>query len=500
MKWKVLLILVAVLSTFVFAVEYPTTVKILLSTELSSWGSSKGYAFEKVDIKSARPFVITSDNFEKSFTNGEIILTPDGDKIHVKVKDFERTLGAEVVLTPKNSKTKFMLQNAKRKLGAPIYPGELIIKNIGGKLYVINEVSIEEYVKRVVPSEMPASFPKEALKAQAVAARSIAVLSAMNPKDKFLSYGADVDDSILSQVYNNVEFTSVIEDAVDETKGTVMFYEGKLVDQLNYFSTSSGFTANVEEVWSYKDKFPGKPVPFLKSQPQFENLKVPAEFANDMGMPDIQREDVARWFFKMWKIPEGTIFYDAQSPWFRWKVTLTQEQLQNIVSKTLPQRERADKVLNADFIQVKSGMKPDDPNFSTGKIYDLHVIKRGHGGNVMILEIVAENGTWWIYKEYNIRFVIRPRKDFAKSEEDIVLRLYNGSTWNNYSILPSAFFTMDIERDSQGNLIKVTFWGGGNGHGVGMSQYGAKFMGNNGYSYKDILKRYYYGVEIKAVY
>ncbi|MCD6449302.1 MAG: SpoIID/LytB domain-containing protein [Thermotogaceae bacterium] len=500
MKWKILLGLLIILSASVFAIEYPSTVKVLLSTELSSWGSSKGYAFEKVVIKSTRPFTIKSGDFEKTFVNGETVLTAEGDKVLVKIADFEKTLESKVALIPQDFKAKFTLVNAKRKLGSPVYPGKLIIKNIDGKLYVVNEVSIEEYVKRVVPSEMPASFPKEALKAQAVAARSVAVLSALNPQEKFLKYGADVDDSILSQVYNNVEFTSVIEDAVSETEGLIMFYEGKIIEQLNYFSTSSGFTANAEEVWAFKDKFPGKPIPFLKSQPQFENLKVPPKFADGKGLPDIQREDVARWFFKMWKLPEGSVFYDSQSPWFRWKVTLSQKQLQNIISKTIPQREKADKILNADFIQVKSGMKPDDPDFSTGEIYDLNVIKRGHGGNVMIFEIVAENGTWWIYKEYNIRFVIRPRKDFAESDKDIVLHLYDGTTWNNYSILPSAFFIMDIERDLQGNLVEVTFWGGGNGHGVGMSQYGAKFMGSHGYGYEDILKRYYYGVKIKKVY
>jgi len=298
-----------------------------------------------------------------------------------------------------------------------------------------------------------------------------------------------VDDSISTQVYNNISFTDKVREAVKETQGIVVFYEDEIVDTMVYFSTSSGFTANVEEVWSYGSKFPGRKIPYLRAQPQFEGMDV----------PNLRDEAEADWFFRSWRW-FFVKFYDSISPWFRWKVTLTREQLENIMSKTIPQRERADKILKADFVRVIEGMDPSDPNFSIGELLDLRVIRRGEGGNVMTLEIVGTNGRWQIDKEYNIRFVIRPRKDFAKSKEDIILHLYNGKVIKNYSILPSAFFTMDIERDKDGRIETVTFYGGGNGHGVGMSQYGARYLGEIGWNYDEIVKKFYHGVKLKKIY
>ncbi len=487
---RLFLLSLLILGILVLATDYPSTIKVLLSRSLASWGKSQGYDFEKLEISSTRSFKISSGDFEKIVgMNTQLVLEPSQNGITVKGRDFEEELGEEVVLVQTSRRGLFTIMNAKRALGTPEYPGKLIVKKIEGKLYVVNEVPIEEYVKRVIPSEMPASFPKESLKAQAVAARSLAVLRALNPSKKYAKYGADCDDSIYTQVYNNVEFNQTVEEAVNETKGIVMFYGGKIVDTMVYFSTSSGFTANVEEVWSDGSKFPGKVIPYLRAQPQFEGMEV----------PDVSKEDVASWFFKKWDW-EGVKFYDFDSPWFRWKVTLTRKQLENIISKTIPQRERADKILKADFIQVIEGLAPDDPNFSIGKLLDLRVVRRGKGGNIMTLEIVGSNGKWWINKEYNIRFVIRPRRDFAKSDEDVILHLHTGLEKANYSILPSAFFTMEIKRNKDGDIEEVTFWGGGNGHGVGMSQYGAKFMGENGYSYEEILKKYYFRIELKKLY
>jgi hypothetical protein len=73
-------------------------------------------------------------------------------------------------------------------------------------------------------------------------------------------------------------------------------------------------------------------------------------------------------------------------------------------------------------------------------------------------------------------------------------------TLKNPSILYSAFFTFDIERDVNGEIASVTFFGGGNGHGAGMSQYGASSLGMNGWTYDQILYSYYSGMQIIDVY
>jgi stage II sporulation protein D len=148
------------------------------------------------------------------------------------------------------------------------------------------------------------------------------------------------------------------------------------------------------------------------------------------------------------------------------------------------------------------------PAAGAGTISNLYVAKRGSGGNMMELVVEGSTGTYKIVKEYNIRFTIRPSKSFTGSTSDVLLyRAKGGSTaydtgftLKNYTILPSAFMTFDIARDSSGNLSSVTFFGGGNGHGVGMSQYGASSLGAMGWSFDRILNAYYAGMNMVNVY
>lgn len=129
----------------------------------------------------------------------------------------------------------------------------------------IVEVPLEEYIIGVVSAEMPASFEKEALKAQAVAARSY-VLTKMD-QNKNLEY--DVVDTVSHQVYLNDEelknkwqdkydeYSLKVKEAVLETKGEVLIYDGKIIEAF-FFSTSSGFTENCEEVFM-------EALPYLRS-------------------------------------------------------------------------------------------------------------------------------------------------------------------------------------------------------------------------------------------
>ena len=112
----------------------------------------------------------------------------------------------------------------ERSQGTPAYRGSIeLIKGENGIL-VINEVLLEEYLYAVVPSEMPASYPLEALKSQAVCARTYAY-------DKMCraglpAYGAHVDDSAAFQVYNNIEENADTTRAVKETAGLALFTKG----------------------------------------------------------------------------------------------------------------------------------------------------------------------------------------------------------------------------------------------------------------------------------
>ncbi|MFN3327311.1 MAG: SpoIID/LytB domain-containing protein, partial [Fervidobacterium pennivorans] len=135
---------------------------------------------------------------------------------------------------------------AKRALGVPQYSDTIYVKFVNGKIALINELELENYVELVVPSEVPSWFEKEAIKAQAVLARSRAVADVLSgPKEKF--FGAHCDDSTNSQVFNNQIVSNIIKVAVSETTGEILVIDGKPMDTIVYFSTSAGFTSNSEE-------------------------------------------------------------------------------------------------------------------------------------------------------------------------------------------------------------------------------------------------------------
>ncbi|HHX77760.1 MAG TPA: stage II sporulation protein SpoIID, partial [Firmicutes bacterium] len=139
---------------------------------------------------------------------------------------------------------------------------------------------------------------------------------------------------------------------------------------------------------------------------------------------------------------------------------------------------------------------PPDP---LGKLIDLNIVSRGEGGNITALEIIGEKGSYLIKKEYNIRFLLRPVQ-YIQGRSPVLLHRIDGSVLENYSIMPSAFFYCQLTRDQAGDIQKVTFRGGGNGHGVGMSQWGAFGMSQLGHSFESILKHYYPKIELWSIY
>lgn len=125
------------------------------------------------------------------------------------------------------------------------YEGTLIISRFDNGYSVVNKILLEDYVKYVLPSEMPTSYSKEALKAQAVCARTFAYSQMHNAT--FSMYGANLDDTTSYQVYNASGRSEVSDAAVDETKNEVITCNGELIT-CYYFSTSGGKTEDME-VW-----------------------------------------------------------------------------------------------------------------------------------------------------------------------------------------------------------------------------------------------------------
>ena len=139
------------------------------------------------------------------------------------------------------------------------YRGEFIIENRGGKLVVINNLPLEDYLLGVVPAEMPSKWSYEALKAQAIAARSYAIAN----RGKRASHGYDLKDTPEDQAYGGASSeTATTNSAVIETKGVVITYNQRVIPAY-YSASAGGHTTNSGAVWN-------KDLPFLKSVPSFD--------------------------------------------------------------------------------------------------------------------------------------------------------------------------------------------------------------------------------------
>jgi len=424
---------------------------------------SQEYSFEKGD-----KITIRQDGQEAVLYHKGIKLHSSPNRWYIKAKD-----NGLIVI---NSIHRSYVRN---KSGTP-YRGTLEIAPSEDGLILVNEVMLEHYLYSVVPSEMPVRFGLEALKVQAIAARSYA-LRCLESKG-FSSFGAHVDDSTASQVYNNIEEHPVAVQAVQETHGLVPFIGDEIVDT-RFFSTSCGYTANAHEVWSYEDQFPGQEISYLSAKPQFPG-----------DAPSLYNEENFRAFIDQWEI-NG---YDKFSPYFRWTVDFTREQLEAVINKNLSDLQKS----QPSFILTKgtdgvfiSKEIPED----IGELQNIEVVRRGEGGNIMELEISTTYGTFKVVKELNIRRLLQPI-NLISGKEPIKLRCHDGTILTDFPILPSAFAYIETSRDTTGQLTSVTITGGGYGHGVGLSQYGCYGLTLMGKSYNEIIEHYYPGAELRNVY
>lgn len=362
--------------------------------------------------------------------------------------------------------------------GTP-YRGVLEISMSEGLLALVNEVDLEEYLYTVVPSEMPVKFGLEALKVQAVAARAYAARAMQS--SGYRAYGAHLDDSVASQVYNNINEQDVALHAVNETAGMIPVYSGQIVDT-RFFSTSCGYTANFHEVWSNtQNEFPTEEIPYLTANPQYVG-----------NIPDLDREENFRTFLNQTDL----LGYDQFSPFFRWQVKMSRQQMEAIISRTLPvlyQQQPLFILTKAAGGSYESREIPDD----IGTLLNVEVLRRGEGGNMMELEISTTRGIFKIIKEYTIRQALEPINYLSESPMELLC--HDGSIRENFPLLPSAFAYVDFNRDSEGNVDVLSIYGGGYGHGVGMSQYGAYGLTLLGKTWQEIISHYYPGSELNSL-
>jgi stage II sporulation protein D len=143
--------------------------------------------------------------------------------------------------------------------GGRWYRGEVKLVRGSSGLTVINDLNLEDYVASVVGKEMYPTWPQEALKAQAVAARSYAIFQQQHPKHKLF----DVLSTTTSQVYAGLEGeANATQTAAQATAGQVLTYQGKIIESV-FHAASGGHTENSEDVWV-------KAVPYLRGVPDFD--------------------------------------------------------------------------------------------------------------------------------------------------------------------------------------------------------------------------------------
>lgn len=426
-----------------------TSIRVLIQT--SSYG---GYYHDTLECGSEKGFYISdgAGRTEWKEAGERLTLTPE------LVGEY----GGRVYLGTEGEEGKLSLYNVRRAVGVPSYRGTLEVALFEGKLLVVNELSLEEYLYGVLPSEMPESFGIEALKAQAVCARSYACNQLM--ANRYLAFGAHVDDSMNCQVYQNYGETESAVEAVKATFGRVLAQDGECISAY-YFSCSYGHTSDSYDIWgdSTGTLLPGV---LQTAEENKYNLCKTEEFEVFL---DSDRE-----------------WYDEESAWFRWNTVLGAELNEQILKRL---KERQKEV--PDMILTKVSETADEMRFEQGevkafgKLVDIIIAERGESGVVTKLVLVGSEASYLLQKEYNIRYVLAPLN---------AVYLQDGSISSNMNLLPSAYFT--VEKGE--NYFAVR--GGGHGHGAGMSQYGAKYLAAKGENFEEILKHYYKNTDIIYLY
>lgn len=412
---------------------------ILLSTVHS-------YAFEyksevKVGLKygeSSKSFTVSSEGGVNVFvaSTGELMYQSlPNESIYIELTPqsflssgkFEISTTDTISIQPQNG--------ALIECDAKKYRGYIIAKRESGTLTVINAVGTEDYVASVLGKEMSYSWPKEALKAQAVCARNFVLCRGNTHKN----YDFDVCATTHCQVYGG--FSSEHENtraATKETEGVLVRYNGEVVP-LFFYATSGGMTESVENVW-------GNPLGYLKS--------VPDEYEN----------------------PQKASKYT-------WSATLTKDEIET---------------------KLKSA------GASIGSLNNITVDTTTPSGRVTKMTFHGDSGTFSTKLEkcrtilglYSQKFTVSGDKSAAiittagASVGPYIAQNAEGKkAISSLRAIDGSGIVREVKIDGEGSTV-YNINGGGYGHGVGMSQWGARGMAENGFTYDEILNHYFTDITI----
>ena len=410
--------------------------------------------------------VLSADLYGESYIHTKVAITSDVEFWSIK-DGVVQTYPANSEITEDSFGTRTIFASSKEgealrlttPNGSKEYDGKIEVSAEQGGYSIVNEISMEKYIKGVVPAEMPASYGEEAAKVQAVCARSYVYRQWLGT-EKFAKWGAHVDDSVKSQVYGGKIMHEVSQSGVEATWGEFLTYNDIPIST-NYFSTSCGHTANGNEVWG------GNEAEYQQGVVQYKEEKY----------GDLSNEEEFHAFITDYELNA----FDSHSPWFRWNIEVSMDQIQESVNKYLMEKP---------IVKVVEGNSLAETNVNDiGKIIDIFVYERSETGMAVSLLVIGQKKTVVIEKPTEIRKLLG----------GLSVTLMNGEAAGERELLPSAFICFEKVKDSEGNLISVKICGGGYGHGVGMSQNGVKGMLEEGYGYREILQHYFPGTEISIL-
>lgn len=337
-------------------------------------------------------------------------------------------------------------------LGDRKYRGRMEFGRYSGSgMTAVNVILLKEYLYGVVPSEMYSAWPIEALKAQAVVARNYAMIN----MGKHKNGGYDLCDGQHCQAYSGYGLEASNSNlAVDETREELLFYGNEMITAV-YFSSSGGYTEDSENVWL-------NPLPYLKAVPD------PYEINSKIWTRSFSKEEVKVLLKNNGKDIGEVLDIETKSYTSSGRV----KELKVLGTK-------GSEILTKENIRTffkSNGTSLDSRMFE--------IIKGGYASSSAIT--VIGSSTSKAISGSQISVIGADKKIKSLSLENASINVLGKNGVNVVSFTSSTSISGDF-----------VFQGKGYGHGVGMSQWGAKGMADQGYNYKQILSHYYTGTTVR---
>lgn len=435
-------VVVLLLTVTVFRIDSAELIKSVKVTGPNKNVVKEEIKTEKKSEKNFKVRIIILDFESKNKCHSQVTLDGKGMKVYSGEK-FSKKEETEYLKINANSKLfkKNNVVKVESKRGIVIrnnpngkitYHGSFYIYKENTGIVLVNQVELEKYVAGVISSEIGVKAPKEAMKAQAICARTYIT----NAKAKeYKKYDAEADDSTDYQVYNRIAPNKDCFGAAEDTKNMIMTYKGKPITAY-YFSTSCGYTTDYK-IWG-REKLP-----------YLSGCKVAEQWSSEVRNFDKYIRGKG----------DG---YEKNDPYFRWTCYLSAGQIEN-------------------SIYLLTGV-------NIGHFERAEVNARGKGGIASQITIYGDQRQVVVNNQLQIRKML--------SSVYMVLKLQDGTEKTGLLMLPSAFITMDtVYNDRVVSGLKI--YGGGFGHGSGMSQNGAIEMAKKGKNYKEILNKFYNKIRIQ---